>query len=192
MNNTYKHSGKPLDSSIARELILELFSGQTVALRTIKKEVLEVHLNRGGTRFTVKYHPAGGVLANMQRSGQAKNTDHGSWQIISNQEPHAEIITSSPDPVRIIGDGDSAVYLYYYPTYRLWAESQGQSFWPCKIGKTEGDPVERINIQAGTALPEAPEIALSIRTDEPSKLEETVHFILGVRNRRKEDAPGSE
>lgn len=192
MNNTYEHSGKPLDAPITRELILELFSGQTVAVQTIKKDVLKLHLSRGGKRFTVKYHPVGGVLTNMERSGKAEKTDRGIWRIFSSQELQSDIITASPDAAKILGSGDNAVYLYYFPTYRLWAESQEQSSWPCKIGKTEGDTVERINIQVGTALPEEPEIALSIQTDKPSRLEETIHFILTERGRSKEDAPGTE
>lgn len=192
MNNTYKHRGKPLNASITRELILELFSGQTVELRIIKKEVLDVHLRRGGERFAVKYHPAYGVLKNMEMSGRVKKPERAFYQIISSQELQSDTIASIPDATRILGRGDSAVYLYYFPTYRHWAESQGESSWPCKIGKTEGDTVERINIQVGTALPEEPEIALSIRTNQPSKLEETIHFILTERGKCKEDAPGTE
>lgn len=68
-----------------------------------------------------------------------------------------------------------AVYVYYLPTYRLRAKEQGEKAWPCKIGRTDGDPLSRVLSQAATALPERPRIAIIIRTSYPIPWETALH-----------------
>ena len=48
---------KKLVPSIAEQLILELFAGQTKELQVIKTKVEEVHEQRGGLPHTAKIHP---------------------------------------------------------------------------------------------------------------------------------------
>ena len=63
---------------------------------------------------------------------------------------------------------------------------------PCKIGRTDRDPVARVLAQAATALPERPHIALVIRTSFALAWEAALHGVLTLRGRRIEDAPGAE
>ena len=89
------------------------------------------------------------------------------------------------------GEGNSMVYLYYFPTYRLYAEETGKDSYPCKIGRTDGSADIRIDSQVGTALPEKYEIGLTIKTDNPVGMEKMIHNALDAANCRIEDAPGT-
>ena len=92
----------------------------------------------------------------------------------------------------VIGKGANSVYVYYYPTYQLYAESQDKDVWACKVGYTKIDPHKRIESQSSTAMPERPEVGLVIKTDKPEVLEQTIHGILKVQDKFMEDAPRRE
>jgi len=92
----------------------------------------------------------------------------------------------------MVGQGDGFVYVYYLPAYAAMAASEGKKTWPCKVGRSSRDPVLRIMSQARTALPERPEIALVMRTNDSSALESALHSILRLRGRWRFDSPGSE
>jgi T5orf172 domain len=141
------------------------------------------------------------ALNSLKSSGVAENPLLGFWRIKPGQHQLEEV--SPPDPIpdeieqhpqaeRTIGTGDSSVYFYYYPTYRRDAENRGSEIWPCKIGRSERDPINRVYAQASTALPEAPIIGLLLRTSFPSQWEHAIHYILALRGRIVEDAPGEE
>ena len=184
MNDTYAHVGKPLTTQITYELILEFFYGETATKQEIVRKVDEAHLERGGLKAETKVHPATNALARLKRHGQAANASLGTWEISETSRPPIE-----NDDMKTIGAGDNSVYLYYYPTYRQFAESQGKSTWQCKIGRSDyADPVHRIYEQTGTALPEQPKIGLVIRTNHPKEMELAIHGLL----EKVEDASGSE
>ena len=208
-NPLYKYVGVPLMPSIAQELIIEKFSGEIVGRQNIVDAVVQIHCERGGlppksqdVRTTIK-----SALQNLKKNGVAAHIAKNRWQINpSPDHPEKEVSESIEPPdipdeeeiiepdvpsERSIGSGEGSVYLYYFPLYREVAESKGESVWPCKIGRTEGDPVLRVRSQAATAIPEEPEIALTIRTDAPPDMEKAIHAILTVRGRCKE-APGKE
>ena len=89
-----------------------------------------------------------------------------------------------------IGSGNQFVYLYYFPTYRLYTKLTGSTDWPCNIGRTRGDVKDRVSQQIGEQLPEKPKIALIIRTDDCEALEKKIHEKLKREN--LEDAVGTE
>ena len=197
MNNEYKYLGRPLTPSIAQELIKELYAGKTADRKEIERTVQETHLERGGESSTAKtHHPAGLALMHMNKSGLVENSSHGIWIVhaegdISVQPDSEEVIEPKLDS-KTIGEGTEAVYVYYYPTYRCYAESQGEGVWACKVGQTEKDPDIRIRLQSSTALPEYPEVGLIIKTDKSEILESTIHNVLELSGKSKEDAPGTE
>ena len=102
------------------------------------------------------------------------------------------MVTSLPAPELITGEGDESVYLYCYETYRRLAEIEGRRLFPCKIGRSERDPLLRVLSQSSTALPEIPTIARLFRTNDSSALEAAIHSILSLRDREVEDSPGTE
>jgi hypothetical protein len=120
-----------------------------------------------------------------QQSGQETNAS----QDASQSSPAAALPYAAE---RTIGTGTSAIYLYYFSTYRTHSATNQGTRWPCKIGRSDRDPMLRVLSQAATALPELPTVALLIRTDDPSALEAALHAILTLRGRRSVQAPGTE
>ena len=72
---------KKLVPSIAEQLIIELFAGQTKELQEIKRKVEEVHGQRGGLPFTSKYHPVQIALTKLKKTGVVENPQLGYWLI---------------------------------------------------------------------------------------------------------------
>ena len=82
MSNQYEHAGKHLVLSIARELILELFTGQSnVMKRDIISEIETVHKNRGGLEHDKETHPVTDALDSLKSKGLADNPKRGFWTI---------------------------------------------------------------------------------------------------------------
>ena len=94
--------------------------------------------------------------------------------------------------VEVIGKGSESVYLYYFPTYQRYAESLGAPHWRCNIGKAEDDPAYRVSQQIGDRLPEKPQIALILRTDNCRTLEKKIHNVLKRKGKHIQDAIGKE
>ena len=103
-----------------------------------------------------------------------------------------EMLPSVPAPEVIIGEGDNSVYLYYFENYRKLADIEGRQEFPCKIGRSERDPILRVLSQSSTALPEVPTIARLFKTNDGSALETAIHAILSLRGKEIEDSPGTE
>ncbi len=211
----YRFKDAPLTPVVVEFLALELFSGQLVERQVLDEEVVRVHVSRGGkqpppeavSRSTRK------ALTTLKDKGLVENPVLGHWRfqprnptsvsldsvtLDSAQTPLPEQGTVVPEAMpesiadRVLGSGPAAVYLYYLPVYRLRAEEHGEKYWPCKIGRTDRDPVARVLAQAATALPERPHIALVIRTSFALAWESALHGVLTLRGRRIEDAPGAE
>ena len=212
MDRQSQYTGKTLDAGIARELILELFAGQTVHRDEINKRVVDAFLERGGEeteKMKQRVNEARGDLSS--RYGQAKYLrEYDCWEISSSPEtdkasvepslrPEKTIHAREPQaktrsvlyPEKTIGSGSGCVYVYSYPTYRNSAESKGETIWACKIGKTVNDPNFRVKEQT-TGMPESPKIYLAIETDKPELLEKIIHNILDFRGKKKPDSPGAE
>jgi len=196
-------------------LAIALYQGELVERRVIVDGILREHLARGGTKPRSEDLPrtVKKALANMKEKGLAENPSFGWWRIAASDRDVESPIELSPqssppqydEPPSsesvdvtnaiadvVLGTGPGALYVYYLPTYRLQAESRGERCWPCKIGRTDGDPLTRVLSQAATALPERPRIALVIRTACASAWEAAMHGVLTLRGLRIEDSPGSE
>ncbi|WP_273852330.1 GIY-YIG nuclease family protein [Guptibacillus spartinae] len=213
----YKYTGLPLTPAICKGLIVELFNGRIESRKTIVNEVLKTHLERGGkeTKAVDKSRMLKKALEILKSEGIAKNPSRGYWKIIdknylvdsekdvSNNDVKEvqdnevkevikvakEVVTEKENAGVVLGNGSSAVYLYYLPGYH---ENRKKDTWPCKIGKTDGDAYERIISQVSTALPEKPRVAVIIKTDNSHALEQAVHNILNYRNKKIESALGKE
>lgn len=199
MNDQYKYFEKSLTPNMARELIQELFAGQTVHKQEIVRGVDTTHRERGGLPPKAKFHhPVTMALSKMRREGQVSNPSQGNWLIFPNdQDDRTDIKCENLDadniePEKITGSGKQSVYLYYYPAYKRLAELQEEEVWACKIGKSRNDPVDRIVSQTRTALPEYPKVGLIIKTDELNLMENAIQNILKLQKKHKQDAPGNE
>ena len=186
----YEHIGVPFTSGIASELILKLFSGQTAHRSQIRERVIEEHLELGGEQPIAQSDRVAQALSNLEKAQLAEKQGRGYWKIFSSSETEKEFVEPSLSPEKTIGSGSGAVYLYYYPNYRHFAESEGKTTWLCKIGKTVRGVDIRIKEQI-TGMPEIPVVGLAIRTDKPKVLENIIQNILDFYG-KKQDGPGNE
>ena len=83
------------------------------------------------------------------------------------------------------------MYCFYLPTYRREAEQNGADRWPIKIGRTTGSLAGRL-AHLATAMPEAPVVAVVIRTHDADLLEKALQNILSYRGLWLAEAAGSE
>ncbi|GEM_PF-713875 len=77
---------KKLFPSIAEQLIIELFAGQTKELNEIKTKVEEIHKQRGGLPHVAQYHPVETALDNLRRGGKAEKPQLVYWKIHATKE----------------------------------------------------------------------------------------------------------
>lgn len=214
-NKKYEFVDVPLMPQVARPLILELFNGRTATNQTIYNEVKLAHINRGGKEPKGQDNPRllKPILRQLKKEGLAKNPSHGHWSFIDSNSKETEINmpTEAEGPTEdfiknqetkiseeikkefnadlVLGSGVGAVYLYYLPSYE---EKREGPTWPCKIGRSDKDPLKRIINQAATALPEKPKVAVIIKTDNSIVLEQVVHNILTYRNKKINTGMGKE
>lgn len=216
-DSSYHSKGIPLKPEIVQKLIIELFSGQMITRQTIIHEVTRVHIARGGkpSSSSNPTHTIKSALTKLKRKNLVESLSYGYWRVasldnaveieelievkeiddsyenksIEQLDAQTEILS---DVDVIIGVGDSAVYLYYLPIYRIMAENNGESVWQCKIGRTDRDPLGRILAQASTALPEKPHLALIVKTEHPISMENALHSVLKLRGQHIKNSPGSE
>jgi hypothetical protein len=196
----YPFQGVPLTPSIAQVIIRQVYRGRLVERQVLVDEVLREHVNRGGLRGTAQdiAKTVKVALAALREAGDAVNPSVGYWRIndtLTSDLCPAEVAAAPPpEPAADleIGVGSETVYVYYLPVYRMVAEERGEASWPCKIGRTSGDPLSRVLSQASTALPERPHIALAIRSSNSSAWEGALHNVLALRGRCIDESPGSE
>ncbi|MCX6921767.1 MAG: GIY-YIG nuclease family protein [Verrucomicrobia bacterium] len=200
----YNYSGLPLTPGIAVHLVLELFAGRITERHKIIDAVVRAHRERGGLDSKAQDTPrmVKKALSDMERDGLAENPSYGQWKVKSAKPDIAAIVptevqideaaASVPAPELVTGIGEDSVYLYYFESYRRLAEIEGRRLFPCKIGRTERDPLLRVLSQSSTALPEFPRVARLFRTNDGSALEAAIHSILSLRGREIEDSPGTE
>ena len=92
MNSEYRYVGRSLTPRMAQELIVELFTGQTVQRQEIIERVDQVHLERGGQPAQAATHPVERVLSAMKTAGRAENPRRGFWSIASNTIEETEAV----------------------------------------------------------------------------------------------------
>ena len=93
MDNGYKYFRQSLTSSMAQELIQELFTGKTAQKQEIIRTVDETHRERGGHPAMSSHHPVTRALSVMKRSGLAQNPRLGFWIILSSNKTVTQITT---------------------------------------------------------------------------------------------------
>ena len=82
INISYKYANLPLTPLMAQELIIELFSGQTVEKQEMTDLVVLTHLERGGKPVRSKQNPITKALTQLKKLGYAENHIPGVWTII--------------------------------------------------------------------------------------------------------------
>lgn len=184
MSQDYKYANEPLSIIAAMDFLKTRFT---------KDEDIETgHSIKGLVSFVEKYHvekgglPTDGsgstvldALSYLSASGHAVEWIDGRWILPKDDE-------------RVFGKGTDWVYCYYLTSQK----KQGDSRYPCTIGRTSSDTIksvrEYIERQTRKAVVEPPKIPLLFRTDKCVDLEGAIHRILRLRGQQIKEAPGDE
>ena len=200
MKDNYRFKGVKLTANVFKELLILLFDGKQFERQKAIENIATYHLENGGIiedgRNLVSVFKKATKLLRESDSGLI-NKSYGTWELHYKIKELKEIVEPTEkgnDHIvdETLGLGINAVYLYYYDVYKELAQIQGELTWPCKIGRTDRDPIQRIVSQAGTCHPELPHIALLIYCDDSSKLEDALHSILRFQNKWMNNSPGKE
>ena len=192
----YKYNNIELTPGVFKELLIELFDGTQFKRTDAIKTITEYHLNNGGILEKSEYIGTFKRATKMLQDNGIVNCGYGVWKlnykaketVLFETDKKEEKINADEE----FGSGKVAVYVYYYDVYKELAKLKNESYYPCKIGRTDRDPLQRIISQSGTSYPEKPHIALIFYCDNSSYLENAFHSILKMKNRWLESAPGVE
>lgn len=194
----YKYYGLELTPAIFQDLLIQLFDGKQFSRKDALEVITKYHTDNGGVLNKASYVDVfKKATQNLKKCG-IENAGYGIWRLCYKKEVVDEIIAStnrneiSYSADKEIGEGNNAVYVYYYDGYKELALLQGKEIWQCKIGRTDVDPIGRIFSQAGTCYPELPHLALIINCEDSSTLEKALHNILKIKKRWISNAPGKE
>lgn len=194
----YKYIGLELTPNVFAELLVLLFDGKQFKRATAIDEIKKYHEENGGCLSKNEYVSVFKKACQYLSTSGLINVGYGTWRLnyevqdieILEEEIADEVVTVQAD--KVIGQGDESVYVYYYDTYKKYAEICGNDVWQCKVGRTERDPLQRVLSQAGTCYPELPHIALVIKCENSLLVETALHSILKLRKQWIESAPGVE
>lgn len=202
MDEKYDYQGIDLTPEIIQKIIINLFNNQKTKRIEIINKVIDFHKSKGGKITERDYvAPVKKALSSLKKKGYADNIANGIWEIsykineeekFENHEIDNSLEEENPEEkqYKTYGEGQCAVYVYYYNTYKKLSLYMNKNSWPCKIGRTDGDPQTRILSQVSTAMPEKPKIEFIIKTDDSSLVENILH--LHLKEKRIKEAPGNE
>lgn len=193
----YKYRNCKLTPTVFKELMIQLFDGKQFERREVVSRVVEYHKLHGGEIENKNYVAVFKKASSYLRESGLTHKGYGTWALTYKVPEVREIVSSTAEDDAIIADeeigvGNKCVYVYYFETYRLFAEMRGKEEWPCKIGRTDVDPLQRILGQSQTCYPEKPHVALYMRCDDSATLEDAIQRVLTARGKAVSDAPGKE
>ncbi len=200
-NGEYRYLGQPLRPSIMKDIILSELEGKRFKRLEAISVSKKFHSEHGGLVEERKDYAAVFKHAcRLLKKYDMQNVGYGQWLLGSGEKKDVKILEweeENDDNARWsfseeIGEGDYSVYVYYYDTYRKYAALCNEEYYPCKIGRTDVSPMDRIIGQARTCYPELPVCALLIKCSDSVIMESTIHNILKIHGRWLDDAPGKE
>jgi hypothetical protein len=196
----YRFRDQVLTRRVFAELIVDLFAGQVVENQTLRLRIPEHHSMNGGkpatgdlNQLTIR------ALADLRADDKAAKVAKGQNRIFEAQVKRAPTVKVSDKAERLksektVGDGKHSVYVYYYPVYRLYAETKGEEIYTVKVGRAEEQTAaSRVDSDVSrTAVPERPVLALVIKTDRALRLETYIHERLRALGRNLNEVYGKE
>lgn len=205
----YPFVNVPITPSVASYLIASMFKGKTVHRGDIINTVTERHRELGGIVEGSVTSSVKKALQSMAKRGEVENLPAvGYWKVFvddsvveeAQQNAHfntlqvteEEHVSITAPSYQVVGSGDESIYLYWFESYKELAKLRDIPFWKCKVGRSSGSVVERINEQCGTSNPEKPIVGLVIKTLDSVKLEKLLHDVLKFKNKHVQDAVGKE
>jgi hypothetical protein len=201
----YKYRDLPFTAAVAETMIREMLDAGEVTLfrrNDIATMLRDKHVANGGREgaanllATVKK-----ALGNLKAKGVLENPGYGTWRATADVAVEATVVVQLPvvaTPTRLcveqsVGEGEGAVYVYFFPNDRALAHAEGRNRWECKVGMSTTDPLSRIVDQVSTTATHAlPVVGLLISTNEPLLLEQAIHSALRFAGRQIRPSAGSE
>ena len=132
----YKYAGIELTPNIFAELLILLFDGKQFKRATAIEEITKYHHDGGGILGKKEYVAVFKKACQKLSSSGLSNIGYGTWRLnyeIQEVEIIEEEVTNTVEYAvdKTIGSGDNSVYVYYYDTYKKYAETCGHSIWEC-------------------------------------------------------------
>jgi len=206
LKNNYRYKGITLQPENAKVLIVELCSGMNISTKDIRKKILNHHLKNGGEPPINQKGWLSRSLKHILDKNLGEDLGYGAYRIYENSKNKSinnfenteqkesndstAIINTHQD--LIIGYGEQSVYVYYFPTFKKYAESEKERYFKVKIGYTTRDTDTRIGEQYNSTNPEPPEVLLELKTEDSKVLEGIIHDILKERDRWVTEGKGKE
>lgn len=198
MEETYKYTNIELTPMVFAELLILLFDGKQFTRQDALDSITQYHRDHNGRLDKQSYVPAFKKATKILSDKGIQHDSYGVWRLnykkkeVEFVKKETNLAEFSYEADIVLGEGKSAVYLYYYDSYKEKAKLSGKDVWECKIGRSETDPLQRVFSQAGTSFPEMPHIAIVMKCNNSNHLENAIHSILKTRNQWLESAPGTE
>ena len=186
----YEYQNQHFSIEIAEALIKKRH-GTRVPLTYVAKKVLTIHMESGGLEppeGEINLDMVKQALQNLSFVAKASEISKDVWRYVKSDQ-------------WIFGTGKDWVYLYYFPEEKEKAEDEGESVFPCKIGKVDGvDRKGKIKYDAPEKRVEAlirgarefAKIPLLLRTDSHTTLETVIHKHLDLQRKSISNRPSKE
>ncbi len=193
----YEYYGIDLTPAVMKDLLIKLFDGKQFKRNDAINKIVEFHKQNGGIISNKNYAAVFKAATKWLKGNGLINCGYGVWRL--NYEKNDIEVEEISEKQEInytadenIGTGDYSIYVYYYDIYKKYAEEKKEVYFPCKIGRTDRDPIQRVLGQCGTCYPEMPHISLIINWEDSARLETAIHSILKYQDKWLEEAPGTE
>lgn len=197
--DVYDFKGIELTPNVFKTLMIRLLDGKQFERQSAIDIITEYHKSNGGILQNGNYIGTFKHSCQMLKGYGLSNVGYGVWRLNYNEKDTNIIKPETRTKKKYCihadketGDGNDAIYIYYYDTYKKLAALEERPYWECKIGRTSVQPINRIIDQTGTCSPEPPHIALIIHCEDSVLLESTLHNIIKMRKRWIPNAPGTE
>lgn len=184
----------------------EVASGDDFRLIDVARSVIDAHLTpeqqaqtferpRAGGRVTIGKTIRFYIPFIAKNTGMLTNLGAGIFRLpsvedVSDEELEQAALESEEQDIDASDDIDTSGTIYAY-TFPLLIKDSGP--YPIKIGLASGDVEKRVFTQCRQAASfEPPRILKTWPTPRVRALELAVHYVLRVRGRWRENAPGKE
>lgn len=181
-----------------KQLLIELFDGKQFSRKDAIDTICQYWKEQGGTVEEKDYSTVFKSACRMLKHEGLCNKGYGIWTLQYEKTDMEIVMAPAKEEMKKyvvdkeIGNGDNAVYLYYYDSYKELAMQKKEVYFACKIGRTDTDPIQRVYSQMGTCFPEKPHIALVIKCENSFELETALHAVLKFKHKQMSNSPGKE
>ncbi len=153
----YEYENIELTPTVFKELLIELFDGKQFKRADAVKVIMEFHEQNGGKLEKNEYIGTFKKASKMLKESGLVNRGYGVWQL-NYEKPETELFEIKEPEIKICadeeyGDGEVAVYVYYYDAYKKLSELDGSKLYPCKIGRTDRAHYKELLVKAALVIP---------------------------------------